>query len=939
MPFYRVDAENIEIYPGTLFQCMQRCLANSECKAFMRAAEIMDQDVGLCFLVPAKEPIVEDSKWSTYSQPDPSTDPIATPKPASPPEEPLPEMPPGGGNYMLPPLPPPSPPSPPPPSPPPPPPPPPPPSPPPAQTGPSLPRPEAPRPTVPGSLWPSSPSTALLLDSFIDGGLAAPSDLEDGTSLLQPIVDMGPPMMTLLGDGAIVIDKTGIQSMVHYLEVGTEWEDPGLAVADDLDINLNVSYVRLYGGIVDTTYPTLPEEPIRTAYIITDSSGNKAMVARTIHVLCPEGEHVCPTDEWDRHAICSVLQICGVAEVDYESLLGREGDPEQPGNTTVDLEGPGTVEVGVGSPTYGMCDAAAPPTEDCDPGAQAALPGISIRVDCEGGEGADGCMVPTGDVGEYNATYSMKDPGTGQTVDAVRTIRVVPNCDLGERVCSDGATCSLSGSCLVGGVLELPLLQQDILLPWFQTRQPQPQVLLDGDAVLSIRQYTAFRACEEGRPFLTEKPCERAPRAMDPEGKDISERVFTLPVGASPADCLTSSCRGYEFARVGIEPAGVDTSAPPGTAFTIQYAVLDSMHRLAAASRTVMIISPCEAFGDSWCRGACWPVTCSVLEELIGPEEQPPVLQLVGDGSISIRYGSRLPSGQSSILPCRSTAEAEERSCGAVAVDPSTGFISPGDVSVTEMLPEGCPRCPRCSASLIGQGAPYCLPGTYNYKYTWRGSMPGEVMELYRNITIENSGALTLEMTLSSADPELNLQLAMTPGQEQYQALIRDALAAIEAAVPSLDFLLSAQQVHIQQAELSTSLDGETQLQLVLSILVPQSSLYHDTLMGVSPQEPGRRLMQGGALILGPSSQAVVISFEPAEAIDEAEGAFATLTSTVETNAAGLEEAAGIVAVAGKVVDDSGSSRGSSEGLTALLQAWMQDVQAEIDMQTVRFRV
>lgn len=61
---------------------------------------------------------------------------------------------------------------------------------------------------------------------------------------------------------------------------------------------------------------------------------------------------------------------------------------------------------------------------------------------------------------------------------------------------------------------------------------------------------------------------------------------------------------------------GVDTSLPPGSLLTVQFAVFDLFAgTLAAVNRTIIILSPCPE-GQQLCAGSCSSVNCALRSEL-----------------------------------------------------------------------------------------------------------------------------------------------------------------------------------------------------------------------------------------------------------------------------------------------------------------------------------
>ena len=61
--------------------------------------------------------------------------------------------------------------------------------------------------------------------------------------------------------------------------------------------------------------------------------------------------------------------------------------------------------------------------------------------------GVQNCSVDPNVAGVYNISFGVKDPG-GLNSTVIRKVIVKPQCPNGEKICSDGATCSIGGVCI-----------------------------------------------------------------------------------------------------------------------------------------------------------------------------------------------------------------------------------------------------------------------------------------------------------------------------------------------------------------------------------------------------------------------------------------------------------------------------------------------------------
>lgn len=105
-----------------------------------------------------------------------------------------------------------------------------------------------------------------------------------------------------------------------------------------------------------------------------------------------------------------------------------------------------------------------------------------------------------------------------------------------------------------------------------------------------------------------EAPCEPGALVSDDRDFDIASRVLLCP----PPECRRLAClAGHFYAEKDITACGIDTvTAQIGTSFSLRLAVVDSQGEVAAAVRTVTVVTPCEDPGEVLCDGACSRVAC-----------------------------------------------------------------------------------------------------------------------------------------------------------------------------------------------------------------------------------------------------------------------------------------------------------------------------------------
>lgn len=72
-----------------------------------------------------------------------------------------------------------------------------------------------------------------------------------------------------------------------------------------------------------------------------------------------------------------------------------------------------------------------------------------------------------------------------------------------------------------------------------------------------------------------------------------------------PAGCFSRGCVGHRFTDKQPAACGLDTNAPIGTTFVLQFVVYDSRGLNDTVQRVVTIASPCEDPSNFICDGVC----------------------------------------------------------------------------------------------------------------------------------------------------------------------------------------------------------------------------------------------------------------------------------------------------------------------------------------------
>jgi hypothetical protein len=227
--------------------------------------------------------------------------------------------------------------------------------------------------------------------------------------------------------------------------------------------------------------------------------------------------------------------------------------------------------------------------------------------------------------------------------------------------------------------------------------------------VVKLKQGSSYGVCAAGVQPTAANPCELGAQAEDPDGGtdgsalNMTDKVVVCP----PAECLTLGCSGttlraHLFSVKGLAGCGIDTSAPLGTRYSVDFWVWDAgtPSRNASVSRSIVLVDPCT---DSASPYTCTDTStgqlyCSGVSCDQAPKYRPPApskLQLVllpRAGPMYLQYQRPAPF---SLGPCQSLTR--NSSCGAVAYQHAgaSGLLDlTADIQVQDVTP--------CAADQVG---------------------------------------------------------------------------------------------------------------------------------------------------------------------------------------------------------------------------------------------
>ena len=718
-------------------------------------------------------------------------------------------------------------------------------------------------------------------------------------------LDSTPPVIELLGSGMLISVPSGNMTvMVHRITTVDTWQDPGVIAIDDNFGDLS-RIVQVTGPTqIDTTTPTDPDEPHIFEYRVKDAMGNEGVAMREVHISCPESAVLCEDLQLQGMAFNVTKRSCGLlgaCDMNQAFMLGgaepetssdgaagessmlnlamsqtAQNVPLMPAAPIIELLGPSVVVLPQGA-GYHACTPSSPPNEACERGALAyskthgdlthqilvcAVPQLQPLQEDRlfRTQGLMPCGINTTIPGNWSVTFSVQSPQDPSAVaNVTRTLVIPPSCDAGERLCSDLRTCSQDLVCTY-----------DILgetLSWFDfimeesTRPEPPVVSLLGPAKMDVRQRSLYAPCNPGK---IQYGCDPGAVIVGQSSTESSLSILAL-AGSFPATrCLSESCLGAQFSSRGLSGTGLNTSAPVGTQFVIQFAIVDaSALAVVTVNRTVFITHPCESKEDFLCDdGTCSPVDCGLRDLLLGvnpdDNQEPPLLTLRGDAELVVQYGATTLPGIGSLLPCQDMSSVE---CGAVALDSQGNDIS-SRISIREVTScsatSGGDGCPSCAPSQQGSGV--CLPGHYKYRYEVMDSN-GRSASHDRLVLVTEMGVLRLTLLFGS---DTEYAQSVQQAQELGAQLIRQdsaASLALTGTIQTVIFKASLQLqpfrldgFQVERAQVYMEDDGTTtvlEVTVAASVLRQASGDQDDTEMETTEEETGY-----GRLLLSASQPA-----------------------------------------------------------------------------------
>ncbi|KAK3270208.1 hypothetical protein CYMTET_21381 [Cymbomonas tetramitiformis] len=583
-----------------------------------------------------------------------------------------------------------------------------------------------------------------------------------------PEEDTVAPVLILLGEGKLGVTASGVMMMTHDILLQDPWVDPGVEVSEE------DTRVESFGaGTVDTSVATLPDAPYVVTYRAVDSAGNVAVEARR-HIVVYNPCAAVGEDGRDEvpcgvaingTVVCSHAGLCTTFD-----LLGTDGDTTEPEHEppSIHLLGPATVEVQQFA-IYAACvEGITLMTEVCDRGAEAsdALDGdLTARVlACSpdglvnrfANVGVRGCAVDTSTPGVYTVTFSVAN--SASLVSSVeRNVTVIATCPITESLCSDGISCSKQGVCMRD--LDNTGLDSNanVVLD-----SPPTIELLASTTFVEVRQHQVYAACAERDAGNAEVECEPGVAAYDTEDGDLSSQVLVCP----PSSCIAVGCPGHEWAIKGLQGC-INTSAPVGTVFEVEWVVFDSgmLAQNASVTRLISIIQPCN-LGETLCDDlTCSTIDCDTRDTMLADDVDTtaPVVTMLLSSPMRVSYGDAATA--TVLQPCHSDAitqvdesaveGASTEPCAARATDDRDGDVSSSLIITQDTTCAGCSNtgCPVDQAH-------DCFPGTYGYMYTAEDTAGNQgVARLV--VTVVEVAILTAQAVLSTGTADVASAEAM----------------------------------------------------------------------------------------------------------------------------------------------------------------------------------
>ncbi|EFJ49748.1 hypothetical protein VOLCADRAFT_89514 [Volvox carteri f. nagariensis] len=499
-----------------------------------------------------------------------------------------------------------------------------------------------------------------------------------------------------------------------------------------------------------------------------DLTGNVAQLARRlIKVVCPSNESYC-TDKDDLPS-CTSQGICGDTQATvssgatsgsrYTSAASNESF-NSIGFPNLKIMGPLTISIQQNA-KYDRCTSLVPQNQPCDPGAVAfdvqdgsldlrvQVCGTPLRAARAGQTLLPlliACNVSVSRPGNYTITYSVAN-SAGRSASVSRVLIVQPVCPSGEILCSDGISCSDGGGVCRSNVESASVTISSLVAAAAAetTIALKPQLTLitaiAAPARVLLPRGSTYGPCTTGADLsaASTPSCEPGATAIDSTGTvDLTDRVVVCP----PSSCLygggcsSDLLRRHTLASKGLAGCGINTLAPPGAVFNVNFWVWDNARppNNATVRRTIVIVDPCtDKSAPYFCSDGsggylCSPLPCTASASLLPPKVPGPNITLLPPADVAyVEYGSVSPVY---LGPC--TSMFDTRSCGAVA----TGVLLPtspaanittvdltAQLSVINTTPcnttsGSSTTCQSCSLEALAMGSSNCLPGVYTFQYS-----------------------------------------------------------------------------------------------------------------------------------------------------------------------------------------------------------------------------
>ncbi|EFJ46527.1 hypothetical protein VOLCADRAFT_93090 [Volvox carteri f. nagariensis] len=437
------------------------------------------------------------------------------------------------------------------------------------------------------------------------------------------------------------------------------------------------------------------------------------------------------------------------------------------------------------------------------------------------------CNISSSIPGVYTITYDVFNSG-GKTAATLRTLVVRAACLPGEQLCGDNVTCSVDQVCLseLGSIGKLGRPQAAGVVSQQQTPPNQaPTIELRvseaASMLVHVMRGARYDYCNGSVPTF-DQPCEPGARATDPDGAvsrneatsssvlvalDLTGAVIACPPAAclSAEGCTTRELESYTLRLRGLAGCGINTLAPVGTIFPVDFWVWDNARANATVRRYVTISDPCATstvtsvmgttgnisgsppLPTTYCEDPqggffCSPLPCSVANRLKTPVLYTPALAVLPSVAY-VEYG-KVPKMY--LGPCTSINDTSGCSVFALGLTvygdgrrmllDLTGSITvQPTISCEQSSGDSKKQCTTCTMEMLHLPRG-CPPGTYKYKFT--ASNGYSEVTSYRTVHVYYKSS-----TLVSFPSPLS-----APADFKYNSatLVAEHAAAINTSVASL---------------------------------------------------------------------------------------------------------------------------------------------------------